>query len=260
MLFYGGALLNRVKWPRKSKIAVILQEYAKYIKNIAKNIAGRVTVVFDGYLEKSTKDHIHKKRYPVSSMQMIVTTESEIQCDKDIFLSNPENKQIFIINLLAQHLADMEIHVQLCKRDADVMIVQSAVQKAMEKNVMIIGDDTDLLVLAVHFIEQLKPPNKIHFHRQASNTYVAVECVHNTVPMPVRTHILPIHTLSGCDTVSQLFGIGKDRLYKLMCKNPSLISKLESFSHQPYNEESVKESGLNIIGRLYNMKDTSYED
>ena len=49
--------------------------------NIVDQNTGILTVVFDGYLEKRTKDHIHEQRYPVTSMEMVIS---------------PVNKQNFI--------------------------------------------------------------------------------------------------------------------------------------------------------------------
>ena len=55
----GGALVNRVKWPRKCKISQVLHNYVAYIDNLVDKKSSKfdkVTIVFDGYLEKSTKD------------------------------------------------------------------------------------------------------------------------------------------------------------------------------------------------------------
>ena len=76
------------------------------------NCAGRVAVVFDGYLEKTTKDHAHKKRYSVASMDIVLSIDSELQCEKDVYLSNPINKQNFI-DLLSQYLLQKGGHLML---------------------------------------------------------------------------------------------------------------------------------------------------
>lgn len=259
----GGALVNRVKWPRKCKISQVLNNYVTYIDNILEKKASKynkVTIVFDGYLEKSTKDHTHKQRYPVASMEMVLRVDSDLQCDKDIFLSNPINKQNFI-DLLSQHLVSKGMNTIKCKKDADVTIVNCAITKAMNKNAIIIGDDTDLLILAVHYIGELKPPNNVYMFRQSSNTYVDLKSVVSTILEPVRSHILAIHALSGCDTVSQLFGIGKDKLFKQMCKNPSKTNDLlAAFSKLPYDEQAIKDAGFKIIAGLYNMSKAKFED
>ena len=112
----------------------------------------------------------------------------------------------------------------------------------------------------MHYIEEWSPPKEVYMFKQASNTYLDLKSVASSIPQPVRCQILEIHALSGCDTVSQLFGVGKDRLYKQIYKNPSRATHLTAFSRYPYEEKSVEEAGLQVIAGLYNMKDTSYED
>ena len=259
VIFDGGALLNRLKWPRRCKMSKVIQSYVTNINDLVGKNVTKVTVVFDGYLESSTKDHVHKKRYPVASMEMVLSMDSELQCDKGIFLSNPKNKQKFI-DVLSEHLRVEGISIEKSQKDADLLIVQCALDKAMEKNAIIIGDDTDILVLALHYISKLNPPNNVYMFRQISNTYVDLKSVLSTISKPVMDQILSIHALSGCDTVSQLFGAGKDKLFKQMCKNPENLSDIMAFSQSPYEEKSVKDGGLKIIARLYNMKIAAYED
>ena len=73
-------------------------------------------VVFDGYLESSTKDHCHQKRAPVNSLLMDLSDLSKtLLCKKPVFLSNPSNKQQFI-NALADALQSagyMMCHIAL---------------------------------------------------------------------------------------------------------------------------------------------------
>ena len=126
--------------------------------------------------------------------------------------------------------------------------------------VLIVGDDTDLLVLAVHFIEEMSPPRNMFMFRQSSNTYVDLKCVVTSIPKQIRVHILAIHSLSGCDTVSQLFGVGKDRLYKWLSKNPDKANELNAFLRCPYDKNSIKKSGFNIIAALYSLKNEKFED
>ena len=65
---------------------------------------------------------------------------------KDCSLSNKSNKQRFI-TLLALHLKRRGIGVLHAGADADVLVVQTAVASAERHNTVLVGDDTDLLVL-----------------------------------------------------------------------------------------------------------------
>ena len=66
----GGALVQRVTWPRGSTFQQVLENYELHIRKMCGSLVNRVQVVFDGYTENSTKDHIHLKRNPVQSMEM----------------------------------------------------------------------------------------------------------------------------------------------------------------------------------------------
>ena len=65
---------------------------------------------------------------------------------KEDFLSNNENKQRFI-NFLGDSLETTGCEVHHAKDDADLLIVQTAIKVVSQRNVILAGDDTDLLVL-----------------------------------------------------------------------------------------------------------------
>ena len=78
-------------------------------------------------------------------------------------------------------------------------------KKAMKKDTIIIADDTDILVLAVHYLEELNPPKNVHMSRTSSNTYADLKTVQNSISKPVRSQILSIHAISGCDSFSVIW-------------------------------------------------------
>jgi len=98
--------------------------------------------------------------------------------------------------------------------DADLLIVQKAVESATTTNTLLIGDDTDLLILLIYhtnleshdlFFKLLNLSQRkaliIHVSgtsSSSSNSWV-----------PVCQHILFIHAILGCDTTSSMYGIGK---------------------------------------------------
>ena len=65
---------------------------------------------------------------------------------KDLFLANKANKQRFI-DLLSAHLNTNGIQTKHSKGDADLLIATTAIEVAETHPVVVIGDDTDLLVL-----------------------------------------------------------------------------------------------------------------
>ena len=100
----GGALLFRVSLKKQEKFCNIIRSYRHHIINMVGSFT-RVTIVFDGYLQSSTKDHCHRKRQPVSALAIAFSSENPLSCEKQVFLSNKVNKQN-IVNSIGQHLND----------------------------------------------------------------------------------------------------------------------------------------------------------
>ena len=77
------------------------------------------------------------------------TNDMVLSVSKDIFLSNSVNKQNFI-QQLGNNLQAAGCEVFNVSSDADVLIAQKAIEMANEQNTVLIGDDTDLLVLLLY--------------------------------------------------------------------------------------------------------------
>ena len=86
------------------------------------------------------------------NMNLIVT--------KEVFLSNKENKQRFII-MLGEELSKSGCTVFHDTGDADCLIVKKTMESAAENNVVLVGDDTDLLVLLLH--QQYEDKHDVYF-------------------------------------------------------------------------------------------------
>ena len=77
------------------------------------------------------------------------TKEMCLTVAKDIFLSDPQNKQNFL-QLLGDNLQMTGCDVFHATSDADVLIVQKAIESADNQDTTLVGDDTDLLVLLLY--------------------------------------------------------------------------------------------------------------
>ncbi|KAH3877091.1 hypothetical protein DPMN_000947 [Dreissena polymorpha] len=74
-------------------------------------------------------------------------------------LSNVENEQR-LIYLLCKHVEEKEIRVVNAKSDADALIVETAVKYALNVPTVVVGEDTDLLILS-----------RYHSDQNGNNTY-----------------------------------------------------------------------------------------
>nr|XP_054767556.1 uncharacterized protein LOC129274841 [Lytechinus pictus] len=146
----GGALLHRLPWPRGIPYDHIRQLYVDYV--IRKY--GKATVVFDGYEDgPTTKDVTHLRRTGACpGLTVNFAGDMVIKSKKEEFLANEVNKQRFI-NLLSKRLERAGCVTIHARNDADVLIVTTAVESARVIDTILVGDDTDLLVLLIFYAE-----------------------------------------------------------------------------------------------------------
>ena len=64
--------------------------------------------------------------------------------------------------------------------------------------------------------------------------------------------LIPLHALTGCDTVPMLYGIGKAKALAVLKKHP-----LKFLGDSTADIEDVKMEGKSFIARCYGMKDTN---
>ena len=123
-----------------------LQGYMYSIHRICNKGVWRSNNCFDGYSESSTKDMVHQRRAKGhASVTVTFTEDMKLSVKKANFLANSVNKQQFI-NMLGSYL-QKKCKVYHALGDADVLIVQKTVESARVVDTVLVGDDTNLLVL-----------------------------------------------------------------------------------------------------------------
>ena len=108
--------------------------------------------MFDGYDEcHLIKDITHLRRTGGSEGTAVnFADDMNLRMKKELFLLNRKNKQNFILNLGEKlRLAYCEIFHS--NSDADVLIVQKAVEQSHKTVTIVVGEDTDLLVLQLFY-------------------------------------------------------------------------------------------------------------
>jgi len=133
----GGALLHRIPWNSGETYEGISSHYVRYVGDRY----GNAVIVFDGYVSAPSTRRVRSHSSPLVNFtkDMICTMK------KDDFLANQTNKQRFT-NLLSDDLQRQQ-DVLHARADANVFVVQTAIACANTKDTVLVGDDTDLLVL-----------------------------------------------------------------------------------------------------------------
>ena len=248
----GGALLHRIPWSRGASYESILEIYSKYV---ATNY-GKAVVVFDGYREFTTKDMTHKRCLKgKKGVSITFSLDMNLTVTKEAFLCDPKNKQRFI-DFLGTKLTNQGCQVFYDQADADLLIVQKTIESASSMDTVLIGDDTDLLVLLLHHLPQ---QNKDVFFasdrkKNTKGRVWNIKEVKTKLGTFVCKHMPFLHAFLGCDTTSRLFGIGKGSIIKKFRENKSLQQAAIVFDNPNATQTQIDQAGEAAFVVMYNGK------
>ena len=128
---------------RRSHLTQFMTVYTDYV---AKKY-GEAIIICVVCGEPSTKDMKHlRQNKGQTGMNVTFAEEMQLSMKKATFLSNSTNKQRFI-NMLGCYLEEKKSKVYHTPRDADLLIVEKAVELSTVIDTVLVGDDTDLFVL-----------------------------------------------------------------------------------------------------------------
>jgi hypothetical protein len=246
----GGSLIQRIPWNKGATFGQICQMYLDYL---TKRYAHPV-VVFDGYsLGPSSKDHTHSRRTKgIEGTKIEFRKNTPFKSKKENFLCNNENKQAFI-NMLSEFLVSNGIRTEHAEADADVMIANTGIALAENYPTIIIGEDTDVLVLLLF---HSSTNTTLHYKSDQSNrraNTLKVWDISKTKKLlgDQLCHVLPvIHAITGCDTTSRLFGIGKGLVLKKVMGNQDLI-EIAGKVFDVDSSDVVAKFGIQLLIRMY---------
>ena len=110
----------------------------------------------------------------------------------------------------------------------------------------VLADDADIFVLFVYFIWYYKPLAYISMRKYNGKIIDITATVAKLVNKC--SDILPVHALSGCDTVSYPYGQGKVSVVNLMLK---LDLDLSVFADSNSEEGKWMAAGICLLSLLY---------
>lgn len=233
----GGSLLHRLPWTKGETFRQIINKYVSMVLNYVHPI-----VVYDGYSKDlTTKAVTHQKRGGCkASARVKLALDLPLMMEKKVFLSNNSNKQDFI-NMLSDEMRKRDIATLHAEDDADLLIVQTAVNMAVYKTTFVIAEDTDILVLLCHYH---KPGTSLFMKSEKSSIKRPlwnIETTCATLGTRLCANLPFLHALCGCDTTSGLHGIGKGCV--LGPKKTNDLMKIgESFRSSTSSHDDIKGS------------------
>ena len=251
----GGSLLHRIPWQRGTTYNDICRQYTSYVTRKY----GCAIVVFDGYQDTmSTKDSTHQRRTGGHVGPTVdFSSDMIMKSKKEAFLSNKDNKQRFI-KLLSDRLEEVGCTTHHADGDADVLIVQTAVQSADRRKTILVGDDTDLLVLLCFLVKH--GSHEIFFRPELkagakkNSRCWNIKQVQGVLRRSTCNNLLFVHAILGCDTTSRVFSIGKGLALKLIRSDAYFRAQAEIFLSENATEDEIVRAGEAALVCLYKGK------
>lgn len=137
------------------------------------------------------------------------------------------------------------------KRDADLLIVRTAIDYSTHHDTSVIGEDADLLILLLFHAQSHK--FKLHLVNKGKNNKPNkcwnIISIKNCFGESVCERLLFSHAISGCDTTSRLHVIGKGfALKQLLTKNSMFLTASDvCFNRESLTSEIVQAGGQAIV-------------
>lgn len=246
----GGSLIHKIPWKNGLTFGEICERYVNSVKLFGTD---STVVVFDGYISgPDTKDAMHLRRTKgIFGTRVTFSETTPFRSKKETFLANGENKQNFI-EMLSKIMNLHGIETKHASADADVLIAKTAIQSSIGKPTILLGEDTDLLVLLLYFLESesneliFKPNHEKKTKSKLWDINKTKRILGNEV-----CKVLPvIHAVSGCDTTSKLHGVGKGATMKKFIESQVLKDLGGVFLKESVKEDIIN-AGEQIISFLY---------
>ena len=249
----GGALLWTVDWKRGEKFEEIFNKYTNKCKLI-----GAKNLVFDGY-EKSTKCEARNKREKSNSQTVVIQTDSSCLSDRSTFLKNYENKANLIQHLM-EFLPKKGIRALQAPADADTKIVATAleiIEEGKAEKVEILADDTDILCLLIHHCAKSKSDRIIlsNFVSSKSSSKLKeryhIKDVIKHHDKVTSDYILFVHAMSGCDTTSAIYNLGKKTVLQKLIDSAALQETADVFYRKDVSPDTIGQAAIRAVEILF---------
>ena len=248
----GGGLIYRIPWQTGKTWSDIGISCAHYVTQHY----GKPTVGFDGYKSgPTTKDAVHARRNKgTPGPEVQFTPDMVCTTDKLTFMSNDLNKER-LIKLLTEKLREAGCEVIQAPADADVLLVNLAMEKALEQDTALVGDDSDLLMQLCS--RSSNEEHDIYFrpepkaNQKCPPTCWNIGTIQAVLGPEVCMHLMFLHTMTGSDTTSRLLGVGKSSALNKLITRPYLREQAALFRSIGAEKKAIIEAGERAIVCLY---------
>ena len=276
----ASAVLWTISWPSKGGlVSDFIKSFREYIRREL-SYGQAVYIIFDRYHTDSIKGHTRTVRASGLTRRFHLQMTTELPPQKTI-LKSAQNK-MQLTDLIVQSLQEdpivssqllvltglEEIPLQIqhgvvadlpslrtSHEEADVIIINQmlwAIRTQHSSSVKVICDDTDVFALLIHYvyteeIQQVVLMQATKDGRKVIDIHTAIESVKSKMDPRL---LLPLHALSGCDTVACYYRIGKKKALKVAEKHAAKID-LSAFGDLTQSKDEIYKAGCNFVALCY---------
>ena len=248
----GCAMLWTVHWPTNG---TVLDYVVNFMETIKYHLARYdVYLVFDRYTESSTKQMTRSSRSGNdASRKHQLSLQTKLPAQKVVlnFTYNKVQLIELICKYLTEHIVDNQNKLVITGKDpipvqvwdnstlqrldlethheeADVIIIHHLIRIVQNANgdlhIKVICDDTDVFILLIHFY--VEEQMTVNVSMESPRSGRAIVDIHQTAKKHegIAKYLPAVHALTGCDTVSYLFGIGKATALKVLMSGKHLTA------------------------------------
>ena len=135
--------------------------------------------------------------------------------------------------MISDELRERNCTVVNALGDADVDIVKAAVEASHLHTTTLIGEDTDLIILLLYYVQgdtmalyfksdRTKPDGSFKVYD--------INRLKDILAHDLCSQLLFIHAMTGCDTTSRIFGVGKKSAFQKLVKGEPVLQSVPMLS------------------------------
>ena len=252
----GHALIQKIGKPKGcANYGDVADRFSAAVRSHFSRGSARVDVVFDVYIQCSAKNQTRDKRAKNKTgiRRIIDRREVPLPTNWTTFICMNENKSNlaeFLTNELFHAIGNLttggelivsggrtntedvvssrrevpELHSSQEEADTKMLLhARHACEEGYER-IIIESRDTDVLILSMYHRPMLSEEVWVSSGLSGNPKFVPIHSI--VMDEPIRRNLLGMHAITGCDTVSQFFGIGKKTAWNVFIKFPTLLSGL----------------------------------
>ena len=149
--------------------------------------------------------------------------------------------------------------LSLCSKqeEADTkmfLCCQHATQPDENVNICISTVDSDVAILAVHYKERIRCNLYVEIGSKGKKRILAISNIYDSLGEAMSNALPALHAVSGCDSTSAFFGVGKQKAYKIVKSSDRFQEVLARMGDTFDFDENLFAAVQEMVAEFYGVK------